>query len=130
MLALPLVTFVVRPWGDSPRRQTGTVHVRRGDWVRRMRFWEQSTRGVDASARPLLSARAYVPKARSPDPITTPQGFRNCMGTKAKYLNFYYFHSLPRMMDKGYSQFCFKVNETGPQSPCRAARSCGLPHAL
>ena len=46
--------------------------ARRGDWVRRMRFWGQNTRGGGAFSTPIPFARAFAPKARSPDPATAP----------------------------------------------------------
>jgi len=68
-------------------------NARRGDWVRRMRFWRQSTREVEASAHQRLSARAFAPKARSPDPITTPQGCLEVYGDKDKAQMTINFHS-------------------------------------
>ena len=46
--------------------------VRRGDWVRRMRFWSAITRGVNETVREGLDSHALRSKARSPDPITAP----------------------------------------------------------
>jgi len=48
------------------------VSTRHGDWVMRMRFWGESTRDMQASARQQLPARAFHPEARSHDPITAP----------------------------------------------------------
>ena len=46
--------------------------TRRGDRVMCMRFWGENTRETEASVRLRLFARAFHPKARSHDPITTP----------------------------------------------------------
>ena len=46
--------------------------ARRGDWVRRMRFWSAITRGVGAQVCTDLGTRALPSKARSPDPATMP----------------------------------------------------------
>ena len=54
--------------------------VRRGDWVRRMRFWREITRGARAWVCAFLGTRAFPSKARSPDPATLPYGAGNCRG--------------------------------------------------
>ncbi len=45
---------------------------RQGDWVKRMRFWDEITREVRAVVCELLGTHAFRPKARSPDPATLP----------------------------------------------------------
>ena len=49
-----------------------TCLTRRGDRAMCMRFWGENTRETDASVRLRRFARAFHPKARSHDPITTP----------------------------------------------------------
>jgi len=49
------------------------LYARQGDWARRVRFLDQITHGATAWVRKRLSARAFGPKARSPDPIIPPQ---------------------------------------------------------
>ncbi len=51
---------------------TSGIHARQDDWVMRMRFWDEITRGVSVSVRGCFGARAFRPKARSPHPITLP----------------------------------------------------------
>ena len=63
-----------RPSELSP----ATCLTRRGDRVMRMRFWGENTRETEASVRLRRFARAFHPKARSHDPITTPGAVGRC----------------------------------------------------
>jgi hypothetical protein len=56
------------------------VQIRRGDRVMCMRFWSENTRESAGAVHQRLLARAFHPKARSHDPITTP----NRVGSKPK----------------------------------------------
>jgi hypothetical protein len=46
---------------------------RRGDWVMRMRFWSEITREGRRCCVRRCTSRAFRPKARSHDPVTTPR---------------------------------------------------------
>uniref|UniRef100_UPI00374D1F12 hypothetical protein n=1 Tax=Rhodoferax sp. TaxID=50421 RepID=UPI00374D1F12 len=48
------------------------LQTRRGDRAMCMRFWGENTRETQGAIHQRLLTRAFHPKARSHDPITTP----------------------------------------------------------
>ena len=70
---------VTRPFLFASLGHLGVIQMRcgaarPGDWVRRLRFWREITRGARAGVCALLGTRAVPSKARSPDPATRPYG--------------------------------------------------------
>ncbi|MDO8320517.1 MAG: hypothetical protein Q7T43_15165, partial [Rhodoferax sp.] len=61
--------------------------TRRGDQAMCVRFWGEITREKPSAVRHRLSARAFHPKARSHDQITTPDGVgrKGCLGAGLQF---------------------------------------------
>jgi hypothetical protein len=58
------------------------VQTRRGDQAMCVRFWSENTRDAAFAVRMRLLARAFHPKARAHEPITTPNRSRSKQRTE------------------------------------------------